>query len=145
MPNVAEIVEQKGRMIYTTRPETSVLDATMKMNRERIGALVVMEGERVMGMFTERDVLRRVVGQGRRPEEVRVGEVMSSEVIYCLPETDVEEASRIMKERRIRHLPICDAEGKLHGLISIGDLNAFYAGHQEQTIHYLQDYIYGRA
>jgi len=145
MPSVADIVEQKGKEIHTIQPEASVLEATMKMNRQHIGALVVMKDGRILGMFTERDVLRRVVAQDRAPGSVTVSEVMTCRVICCNPETDIEEASRIMKEERVRHLPICDGNGILHGLISIGDLNAYYAGHQEQTIHYLQDYIYGRA
>jgi CBS domain-containing protein len=114
------------------------------MNQYQVGALVVMKEGQVVGMFTERDVLRRVTAEMRSPKDVFVAEVMTGEVICCPPETDVADASAIMRQRRIRHLPVRDGDGKLIGLVSIGDLNAFYASAQEQTIHYLTDYIYGR-
>src|SRR5438105_8634517 len=104
------------------------------MNEHKIGALVVMEAGRVAGMFTERDVLRRVVAEQRQPSEVRVGEVMTREVICCEPHTDLDEVSAIMKNHRVRHLPVCGEGGKLLGLVSIGDVNAHYASNQAQTI-----------
>jgi CBS domain-containing protein len=115
------------------------------MNAHEVGALVVMRGGRVVGMFTERDVLRRVMAEMLPSDSVCVSEVMTGEVICCPPDMDIEDVSRIMKDRKIRHLPVCDIDGELQGLISIGDLNAFYASTQEQTISYLTDYIYGRA
>ena len=145
MPMVADILLNKGSVVYSIDPNATVLEATQKMNQHKLGALVVMVQGRVAGMFTERDVLRRVVGEMRNPAEVKVGEVMTGEVVCCSPDTDIDEVSTIMKDRRIRHLPVCDDAGKLHGVISIGDVNAYYSNHQEQTIHFLSDYIYGRA
>jgi CBS domain-containing protein len=144
MPTMQDILSSKHTEIHTIRPEATVLEATKKMNQHKIGALVVMQDNQVVGMFTERDVLRRVVAEQRDPSSLCVAEVMTTEVICAEPETDLEEAANIMKTRRIRHLPICDAGGQLLGMISIGDLNALYATEQEQTIHFLSDYIYGR-
>lgn len=144
MPTVQEVLLAKGSEIYTVRPEATVLEATKRMNQHKIGALVVMQDNQVVGMFTERDVLHRVVAEQRNPADVSVADVMTTEVICAEPETDLDDAANIMKTRRIRHLPVCDCNGNLLGMISIGDLNAQYASTQEQTIHFLSDYIYGR-
>ena len=95
-------------------------------------------------MFTERDVLRRVVGERRDPAATTVADVMTVEVVCCTPETTIEEARGAMMNRRIRHLPVVDGDRRLHGLISIGDLNAWHLDTQEQTIHLLNEYLYGR-
>jgi CBS domain-containing protein len=134
MPTVADLLAVKGSQIHTISPQASVLDAIRRMNQHQIGALVVMTSGRVVGMFTERDVLRRVMAEMQPPESVKVEHVMTDDVICCAPDMDIEDVSRIMSDRKIRH-----------GLISIGDVNAFYASAQEQTINYLTDYIYGRA
>jgi CBS domain-containing protein len=84
------------------------------------------------------------VAEQRDPSTCTVGEVMTSDVITCLPDTDLDEVSGIMKEKRIRHLPVCDSAGRLIGMISIGDLNAFHVSNQEAHIHFLSEYIYGR-
>jgi CBS domain-containing protein len=144
MPTVQDILSSKGSYLHTIGASATVLQATQLMNEHRIGALVVMDGSTVAGIFTERDVLRRVVAAQRDPSRVTVGEVMTQQVICCAPDTELDEASAIMKARRIRHLPVCDSDGKLAGMVSIGDLNALHATHQEQTIHFLSDYIYGR-
>jgi CBS domain-containing protein len=114
------------------------------MNEHRVGALVVVEAGRVAGMFTERDVLLRVVAGQRDPATTRVGDVMTAEVACCSVETTIEEARGAMKNRRIRHLPVVDGELSLLGLISIGDLNAHAAADNEHTIHLLQEYLHGR-
>lgn len=144
MSSVQEILNEKGSHVHRVEPEMSVLDATRLMNEYKIGALVVCEGERLIGMFTERDVLRRVVAEQRAPREVRVREVMTVEVACCRINTTLDEARGVMKNRRIRHLPVLDEEGRLLGLVSIGDLNAWQSGDQETTIHMLQEYLYGR-
>jgi CBS domain-containing protein len=135
MPSVQDVLRDKGNQVHTIDASRSVMEAINHMNQHKIGALVVMHDEQIVGMFTERDVLRRVVADSRRPEQMLVSEVMSS---------NVDEVSTIMKDRRIRHVPVCDDEGHLLGLISIGDVNAQHASHQAATIHYLNDYIYGR-
>ncbi|HEX4592024.1 MAG TPA: CBS domain-containing protein, partial [Gemmataceae bacterium] len=103
-----------------------------------------MSAGRLVGIITERDLLQRVVSQRRDPATSPVGEVMSAEVACCRPETTVDEARSVMKNRRIRHLPVLDGDEQLLGLISIGDLNAYLARDQEVTIHILHEYIYGR-
>jgi len=145
MPTVQDILATKGATIHSTAPDSSVLDAVNKMNQHQLGALVVKNDDQVAGIFTERDVLRRVVGEGRSPQTTNVGSVMTSEVICVSPETDIEEISAIMQRRRVRHIPVCDDAGHLHGLISIGDVNAYYASNQEAKITFLNEYIYGRA
>lgn len=145
MPTAQDILATKGTAVYSTTPHTTVLDAVQKMNQHKLGALVVMEGQTLVGMFTERDVLRRVVNEERNPRKTSVGEVMTTELICCNPEADIEEVSAIMKKRRVRHLPVCDESGNMHGLISIGDVNAYHASHQEAQIVFLNEYIFGRA
>jgi CBS domain-containing protein len=144
MPTVADILARKGAHVLTIGKEATVLQAALVMNEHKIGALVVVDESRVIGMFTERDVLRRVVGEQRDPTKTLVAEVMTSEVICCTPQTTIEEARWAMKDRRIRHLPLVDSDHRLIGLVSIGDLNAFDASSQEQTIYLLQEYLYGR-
>jgi CBS domain-containing protein len=144
MPILRDVLGLKGSHIHTIDASATVLEATQKMNEFKIGALVVMSEGQVAGIFTERDVLQRVVADEKSPSEVTVGEVMTADVICAPPDADLEDASAIMKNRRIRHLPVCDEDGSLKGMISIGDVNATFASTQEQEIHFLRDYIYGR-
>lgn len=144
MATVHDVLSAKGATLYTIESSLTVLQATQLMNQHKIGAVVVTEEGRVAGIFTERDVLARIVAEQRSPAETLVCEVMTREVICCDPDTDLDEVSAIMKNRRIRHLPVCGADGQLLGLVSIGDVNAHYASNQAQTIHFLSDYIYGR-
>jgi CBS domain-containing protein len=144
MPTANDILNHKGFSVHVVKPSTTVLDAVERMNQLRVGAVVVMDEGQVKGMFTERDVLMRVVGASRDPSSVKVGEVMTKDVICVSPDTDMDEISAIMKNKRVRHIPVCDQDGDLLGLISIGDVNAVHASHQEMTITYLNEYIYGR-
>ena len=145
MATVHDVLAAKGATLHTVDAHITVLMATQLMNEHKIGAVVVTDQGRVAGIFTERDVLARVVAEQRLPSETRVGEVMTREVICCQPDTDLDEVSAIMKDRRIRHLPVCCGnDGKLLGLVSIGDVNAHYASNQAQTIHFLSEYVYGR-
>jgi CBS domain-containing protein len=144
MATVRAILERKGSHVYTVDQGATALAAALLMNQHKIGALVVMDGDQVVGMFTERDVLRRIVADRRDPEKTRVSEVMTSEVLCCTLETTIEEARTAMKERRIRHLPLVDGDRRLQGMVSIGDLNAYEASGHEQTIYLLQEYLYGR-
>ena len=143
MSTVREILARKGPQVFTIGKGATVLEAALLMNEHKIGSLVVLEDGRVAGMFTERDVLRRVVGEEREPARTLVADVMTTEVACCTPETTIDEARGAMKNRRIRHLPLVDDDHYLKGLISIGDLNAYEASNQEQTIYLLQEYIQG--
>ena len=145
MGQVRTLLERKGAHVLTVTPAASVLRAVMMMNEHRVGSLVVVEDGRVVGMFTERDLLRRVVGERRDPDATRVADVMTAPVVCCTPDTTVDEARGVMRDRRIRHLPVSDADGRLLGLVSIGDLNAQLQAVQEQTVFLLTEYIHGRA
>jgi CBS domain-containing protein len=144
MATVREILARKGNHVCTVSPGATVLEAALLMNEHKIGSLVVIDAGQVVGMFTERDVLRRVVGEQRDPAHTRVGDVMTTEIICCTLETTIAEARGAMKNRRVRHLPLVDDERRLQGLISIGDLNAYETSDHEQTIYLMQEYIYGR-
>ena len=145
MPSVQDVILSKGNQVQSIGPDATVLEAVQKMNQHKIGALIVMDGGHVAGIFTERDVLRRVVGEERNVREATVGEVMTRDVICVQPDADLDEVSSIMQSRKIRHLPICDEDGQIHGMVSIGDVNAYHATDQEAQIHFLSEYIYGRA
>jgi CBS domain-containing protein len=144
MARVRDILQRKGSQVYTIGPAADVVQAATVMNEHRIGCLVVLDEGRVVGMFSERDVLRRVVGERRDPAQTRVADVMTTEVVCCTPETSTDEARGAMRDRRIRHLPVADEGGRLLGLVSIGDLNAELQADQEQTLFFLREYIGGR-
>jgi CBS domain-containing protein len=145
MGTVYEILFQKPlRPLLTARPDETVLTATQRMNEHGVGALLIMESDCIVGIFTERDVLRRVVAEERLPSTVRVGEVMTREVACCTLDTSIDEAQNLMRQYRVRHVPVVDDDGEVQGILSIGDLNAYHASNQEVAIHFLQEYIYGR-
>lgn len=144
MSTVQTILSIKGTRVLSIGPEATALDAALLMNEYKVGGLVVREETRVAGIITERDMLQRVLAQRRDPSTTRVRDIMTAEVVCCRPHTTLDEARGVMKNRRIRHLPVVDEDGQIAGLISIGDLNAYHANDQERTIHYLQEYINGR-
>jgi CBS domain-containing protein len=145
MAQVQDLLLNKGTDVWTTGPHATVLEAALKMNDHKIGALVVLADDgQVAGIFTERDVLRRVVGERRDPASTRVADVMSSDVFCCSPDMTTDEARYEMQHRRIRHLPVADDTGRLVGLISIGDLNAELQATQEHSLFLLTEYIAGR-
>lgn len=145
MSTVQEVLRNKGdRPVYAVEHHQTVLEAIGMMNRHSIGAVVVTEAKRMAGIFTERDVLRRVIGEERSPATTRIADVMTRDVVCCGPEMTIDEIRSIMKHRRVRHVPVIDDKGDVAGLISIGDLNAWHLNHQEVEIHYLQEYLHGR-
>ncbi|MCC7408765.1 MAG: CBS domain-containing protein [Phycisphaeraceae bacterium] len=145
MARVQSILEGKDGAVLSIGPKATVLEAAHLMNQRKIGALVVTLGGEVAGIITERDVLVRVVGEQRHPAQTLVEDVMSTHVTCCTPDTSIEEARTLMRDRRIRHLPVVDKQKHLRGMISIGDLNAWQIDGHEQTIHDLHQYIHGRA
>ena len=141
---VENILQSKGRAVTTIAARASIAEAVELLNTHRIGAVVVMDKTRVAGILSERDVLTRVVTQELPPAAVTVEQVMTHDVICCQASDDLDDVSGIMKTHRIRHVPVCDEDGALCGIISIGDINALHATTAEQHIHFLNEYLYGR-
>jgi CBS domain-containing protein len=139
---LAALLRHKGNQVHQVAPSATVLDAVHRMNQERVGALLVSDDVQVLGIFTERDVLNRVVGQGRDPGTTLVGQVMTRELITVAAETTVEEAMAVVTDKRCRHLPVMDG-GVLRGLVSIGDLTRWMTRHQTWHIEDLVRYITG--
>jgi CBS domain-containing protein len=130
--------------VITISPDATVKDAARLMHDHRIGSLVVADGEVLRGIFTERDVLWRVVAEGRDAATTVVKDVMTVDVIVVRPDREVDEIEAILREHRIRHVPVAGDHGLL-GVLSIGDLNAFRADADHQRVEYLTEYIYGRS
>ncbi len=143
MPTAETLLEKKGHDVATVDRGDSVLDAAQEMNRRRIGAVVVRDGDRVVGIFTERDILNRVVAAGLEPAETLVGTVMTSPMAVCRRDTKLAECKSVMSQKRIRHLPVVE-EGHLYGMISTGDIMASEVADQQATIEYLHEYLHGR-
>jgi len=142
LPTVQTILDRKGTEVATVDRDAKVADAAMLMNQRHIGALVVTSGPRVVGIFTERDILNRIVAVGQDPAKTPVGEVMTSPMAVCRRTTPLAECRMVMSRKRIRHLPVVE-EGKLHGMISSGDILAGEVADQQETIEYLHEYLYG--
>ena len=134
------VLNNKGRVVHSVAPDSTVLHAVRRMNHERIGALLVCEDREVVGIFTERDVLTRVLDSDRDPATTSVSEVMTTEPVAVRSTALVEEAMAIITEKRCRHLPVLD-EGELVGLVSIGDLTRWVGRHQEVQIQDLVNFI----
>jgi CBS domain-containing protein len=143
MITVREILRKKGSFVAQTSKEHTVLEAAREMNTRRIGSLVVVEQGRPVGMFTERDILTRVVAEGRDPATTRVGEVMTNEIVCCALETSVEDCKQVVSAKRIRHIPVVDGDAVLVGIVTSGDLLARDLEDSEETIAILNEYIHG--
>ncbi|NDZ16131.1 inosine-5-monophosphate dehydrogenase [Variovorax sp. WS11] len=144
MKTVAEILKEKGdQAVHSIGPDASVYEAVALMAQKNIGALLVMEGERIVGMLSERDYARKVVLLARSSKETRLREIMTSSVIYVHPAQSSEECMAVMTENRVRHLPVLDDDNRLVGLISIGDLVKGIISEQKFIIEQLQHYITG--
>ncbi len=142
MAVVRDLLTRKGSGVVSVAPAATVLEAAQLMNERGIGGVLVVDaGERLVGIFTERDILRRVVAAGLPPATTPVLDVLTADPVTCLPETTVEECGVIMTSRRIRHLPVLDSAG-LHGVVTSGDLLAFRVSEQESTIQYMNEYMF---
>ena len=143
MKSVAQVLKSKPEQnVETIAPATSVFDAVRLMAEKNIGALLVMEGQTIAGMLTERDYARKIILMGRSSKETRVRDVMTSPVMYVRPDQTNEERMALMTDNRVRHLPVVD-QGKLIGLISIGDLVKDIISEQKFIIEQLEHYITG--
>jgi CBS domain-containing protein len=143
MTSVAQILKSKSdRTVHTISPESSVLDAIKLMAEKNIAALLILEGEKIVGIITERDYARKIILKARSSKDTRVREVMTSKVMYVRPGQTSEECMALMTENRLRHLPVMDG-GKLIGLVSIGDLVKDVISEQKFVIEQLVHYITG--
>jgi CBS domain-containing protein len=142
MTMLSQLLEAKGREVYSVAPGASVLEAIRQMAERHIGALVVLEEGRLVGILSERDYARKVVLNGRSSTSTAVREIMSSPVVTVAPEKTVDDAMRLMTARRVRHLPVMRGD-KLVGVVSIGDLVKAVIEDQRHTIEDLRSYIQG--
>ena len=122
MKTLKQLLEGKNRKLAAVSPDQTVLQALEIMAEVDVGALLVLDGERLAGVFSERDYARKVILQGKASRHTAVSEIMTGKVIYVTPEVSVEECMAIMTEKRIRHLPVLDADKEVLGVISIGDV-----------------------
>ena len=144
MKKVAQILRSKSDpTVHAVVPTASMFDALKLMAEKNIGALLIMEGETIVGMVSERDYARKIVLMGRSSKETPVRDVMTWPVMYVGPQQSTEECMALMTEKRLRHLPVLDG-GKLIGLISIGDLVKDIISEQNFVIEQLQRYISGQ-
>lgn len=142
MTSVAHLLDTKGHAVWSITPEASVFDAIKRMAEKEVGALVVVEGERLAGIVSERDYARKVILRGRSSSETAVREIMTDKVFYVHPEQTVEECMALMTAKRIRHLPVLRGD-RLDGIVSIGDLVKALIAEREVRIQQLESYITG--
>ncbi len=140
MPTAERLISRKGDPVASLGPGATVLEAARLMNERGIGSVVVIEKSRLVGIFTERDVLRRVVAEQRDPSTTKLAEVMTSPVACATRQTTLDEVRKVMREKHIRHVPVAERK-RVIGMISIGDLNKDEHDVQVQTIHYLEQYM----
>ncbi len=142
MGAVLNLLKSKGRDVLTVDPDTSVREAIEKMEDISAGTVVVMEGGAVVGMVSERDVIRKVVLQGQKIDKVKVREIMSTDLTTITPETLLDDCMQLITEKRIRHLPVL-CNGSLCGIVSIGDIVKYLIVEKDFKIKNLETYISG--
>ncbi len=143
MKNVKHILEEKGNMIFTVKPNLTVYEAIRVMGERNIGSVLVMEGDQLVGILTERDYARKVVLKGKFSADMFVYEIMTPHpgLTTVEPATSIEECMEIITAKKVRHLPVME-NGKLIGLISIGDVVFMYINHQQDIIEDMTSYLY---
>jgi CBS domain-containing protein len=139
---IASVLRGKGREVFSVAPSTCVYDALEIMADKEIGALLVVENGRPVGLVSERDYARKVILQGRHSKDTAVSEIMSSDLVSVTPRDTVEECMRLMTEHRVRHLPVLH-NGEVVGMVSLGDLVKWIIDSQEAEIRQLHAYIAG--
>ena len=142
MTKVRQLLDEKGRDVWSVGSDTSVFDAISEMARRDVGALIVSKGGNPVGIFTERHYARNVFLKGRASPDTPVGEVMTSRIICVRPENTVEECMAVMTKERVRHLPVLSEE-RLVGIVSIGDLVKSVIADQKFAIEQLEQFIRG--
>ncbi|RME49009.1 MAG: CBS domain-containing protein [Chloroflexi bacterium] len=143
MKSVRQLLEAKGYDVWSIAPDASVYDALKLMAEKDVGALLVMEGEKLVGIISERDYARKVILKGKSSMQTPVREIMTSKVISVRPESTIGECMALMTDKRIRHLPVLEGD-QVVGVISIGDVVKTIISEQEFLIQQLENYIVGR-
>ena len=141
MTLVSQILQLKGSHTWTIAPNATVFDALTSMAENDIGALLVVENDEVVGIFSERDYARKIILHGKSSRDTEVQEIMTSEVLCISPDQSVTKCMALMTDKRIRHIPVLD-DGQLVGVISIGDVVKAIITEQQIIINHLEDYIY---
>ena len=141
MKTLRQLLEANGREVHSIAPDARVFDALKLMADKSVGALIVMEGGRIVGILSERDYARKVILHGKSSHDIQVRDIMTSKIITVHPGQTVEECMALMTEKRIRHLPVTEGE-RLIGVLSIGDLVKEVIAEQRQTIEQLESYIH---
>lgn len=145
MITVKDILDQKGRKAWTVGPEARVLEALELMAKKGIGALIVVDqSQKVIGVMSERDYARKIVLMGRHSQDTPVKDIMTREVYGVHDETTADECMALMTDKHIRHLPVCEKEGRLAGVVSIGDVVKAVITDQKVKIENLENYIMGK-
>jgi len=139
---IGAILHRKSGEVFSISPDAMVFEAIEIMDNKNVGALLVMEGEQLIGMISERDYTRKVMLRGKRSRETKVAEIMSANLTVTHPREPVEKCLHLMTDKRIRHLPVLDGD-KVVGVISIGDLVKWVISCQSATIAHLESYIHG--
>jgi CBS domain-containing protein len=139
---VAALLERKGSVVHAVASTITIAEAVAEMNRKRIGCIVILDSGQLAGIFTERDVLRRVVGAGLDPGSVRVGDVMTKHVHTVPPEATIEQTMTLFGEMHCRHIPVVE-NGTVKGLISIGDISRWMSDASRAEADHLKNYISG--
>ena len=141
MKTVRQLLQAKGSAVYSVSPEARVFEALKLMAEKEVGALVVLEHGNLAGILSERDYARKVILHGKSSHDIPVREIMTEDVVTVQPGQTVDQCMALMTSRRIRHLPVVE-DGKLAGVVSIGDLVKEVIAEQEQTIRQLETYIH---
>lgn len=142
MKSVSDILKTKGYDIWVVKPDDSVFDSLKLMAEKEIGALMVMDGDKLVGIVTERDYARKVILEGKSSKNSKVAEVMTKRVLCVAPDRTVDECMALMTDKRARHLPVVDHK-RVIGIVSIGDLVKTMINEQQVLIDQLQHYISG--
>ena len=143
MKTVSELLKAKPSRVVSVKPEDSVLDAIKVLARENVGAAIVMTGDRLAGILSERDYTRKVILKGRSSDSTRVEEIMTANVVVVSPRTKTRDCMALMTEKNIRHLPVVE-EGRVVGMVSIRDIVSDIIADQDFTIEQLEHYISGQ-